>query len=177
MALAKVTHVVARKDYPAFGISKDEKHYTWVLFTGAGSRTCRQKTPPRRSQLTTSEYLSSLYGIEENLESMTQLSELDDIIEDLRNLCSETQDRLDNMPEGLQSSPTGELLQNRINGIETAISELEDMQQEYENLGIDYDADGAIIKSDADNDDDVDVESEVDDLLRRVREFTIDAEG
>jgi predicted Holliday junction resolvase-like endonuclease len=51
---------------------------------------------------------------------------------DMESLKEETESSLENMPESLQSSPTGELLQERIDALGSAISELENIDLEYE---------------------------------------------
>ena len=53
------------------------------------------------------------------------------IADELSNILDETQDSLDNMPEGLQEGDTGQLLQERIDALDDVISELE---------SIDYDS-------------------------------------
>ena len=50
------------------------------------------------------------------------VDELKSAIEELRD---ETQDKLDNMPESLQESSTGELLQERVDMLDEALDELE----------------------------------------------------
>jgi len=65
----KVHKVKARKDYPQFGIKKGDEHYTWsVMYGPRNSRTFRQLTPPKPSQLTSSEFLIEYYSMEQILE-------------------------------------------------------------------------------------------------------------
>lgn len=59
------------------------------------------------------------------------------LINDLNDIKDELQDRLDNMPESLQQGDTGQLLQDRIDAIESAISDSESIYFEDE----DYDED------------------------------------
>jgi DNA-directed RNA polymerase subunit RPC12/RpoP len=47
------------------------------------------------------------------------------VADELQNICDEVQSSLDNMPEGLQEGDTGQLLQERIDNLELAISDLE----------------------------------------------------
>lgn len=47
------------------------------------------------------------------------------IADELSNLRDELQDNLDNMPEGLQEGDTGQLLQERIDNLDSAICDLE----------------------------------------------------
>lgn len=78
-------------------------------------------------EVTTSDYQLSVgeivnrwqenYGVDE--------SSVDSIREELDAIRDDLQDRLDNMPENLQYSDTGELLQSRIDSLEYAIGELE----------------------------------------------------
>lgn len=49
----------------------------------------------------------------------------DDIAAALQEICDDVQDRLDNMPGGLQEGDVGQLLQERIDSLENAISDLE----------------------------------------------------
>ena len=50
---------------------------------------------------------------------------VDSIISALEELRDELQDRLDNMPEGLQEGDVGQLLQERIDALDSAISDME----------------------------------------------------
>jgi hypothetical protein len=130
--MAKVNHVKsARKDYPEAGIKKGESYYWWEFRFGG---THRSKTPPKPSQLTQSEFLSTLYSAKErmeaidtsNYETVSDLeSEIEEIRSDLEQLKDDTQEKLDNMPEGLQQGDTGQLLQERIDNLDGLISELE----------------------------------------------------
>lgn len=52
------------------------------------------------------------------------------IADELSNILDDTQDSLDNMPEGLQEGDTGQLLQERIDNLDEAISELESIDYE-----------------------------------------------
>lgn len=51
--------------------------------------------------------------------------QVEGIVERLNEIRDECQEKLDNMPEALQSAPTGELLQERIDAMEGAVSEFE----------------------------------------------------
>ena len=125
--MPRVTHVnKARKDNPA--VKKGEPYYWWKFRYG-GKRYSR--TMPKQSQLTQSAYLGTVYSIMEEVEGWSG-SDIDDfesfqedVVSQLQDLQGETQDSLDNMPESLQYSPTGELLQERIDGLDSAESEVE----------------------------------------------------
>lgn len=89
-------------------------------------------------EVTTSDYKLSVgniiynwkqeYGVDEN--TVEQLAdELDSIRDDL-------QERLDNMPEGLQEGDAGQILQDRIDGLDSAIDELNNIDVEGIKSGI-----------------------------------------
>jgi len=115
-------------------------YYKWTFRYGG---THRSLTRPRPSQLTQSEFLSTVYDIGERLGDMTveDLPEaeagIEEIREELENLRDETQEKLDNMPYQLQEAPTGQLLQGRIESLEEMISELEGIEipnrEDYDN--------------------------------------------
>lgn len=131
--MPKVQHVKARKDYPEVGVKKGDMYYTWNLITGPrSSRTYRQLTPPKRSQLTTSSFLQTVYDIEDDLGSLNNLDDIDDIVERLRGLASDEEEKLNNMPEGLQQSSTGEKLTSRVEGCNSAADELEGIDTEFD---------------------------------------------
>lgn len=132
--MARARQVKARKDYPQFGIKKGDVHWTWDLMLGPrSSKTFRQLEKPRRSQLTASEYLSTLYDIEDDLLEFDGSSDdVGELITRLEELRDETQDKFDNMPEGLQQGDTGQLLEERVNALDSAIQELEDAKSTLE---------------------------------------------
>jgi hypothetical protein len=80
-------------------------------------------------EVTTSEYQLAVgeiaYRWQENygLDDETASS----IADELSNIADDCQDKLDNMPESLQDSDTGSLLQQRIENLESVISELENV--------------------------------------------------
>lgn len=55
----------------------------------------------------------------------TSEDSLDEIRTEIESIMDDTQERLDNMPESLQYAPTGELLQERINTLESVRDELD----------------------------------------------------
>jgi len=131
--MPKVTTVKkAAKDYPDFGIKKGEQYYWWKFRYGGKHVS---KTFPKSSQLTQSDYLSRIYSFQEQ-EISGSIEELeaikDDLVASLEELRDEQDERLNNMPEGLQQGSTGELLQERYDCVDSAISELE---------GIDFEID------------------------------------
>jgi|ERR1035437_176851 hypothetical protein len=118
------------KDDPLI-VKKDESYYWWQ-FPYQEKRI--SKTQPSRSQLTQSSFYSTLWDVEDRIGAMSIISYgtgedfknvVDEIVADLTSLKEEIESSLENMPEGLQSGSTGELLQERINALESYIGELE----------------------------------------------------
>lgn len=110
----------ARKDNPA--VDAGESYYWWK-FRYQGKRY--SKTRPRRSQLTQSGFLSTLYDLEDNLPSEMTEDDAQELYGVLDELYDECQNSLDNMPYHLQdASSSGELLQERIDGLEGWMAEI-----------------------------------------------------
>jgi len=125
--MPRVTFVKkARKKNP---VCKKGESYYWWKFRYGGKRY--SLTRPRASQLTRSAYFGTIYAMQEEIEDWSgdDSDEFDGLKESIQGqveeLGQETQDSLDNMPESLQYSPTGELLQERIDALEGADSELD----------------------------------------------------
>lgn len=114
--MARVLTRVARKDYPEAGIKKGETYYKVSLKTGPrSSRTLKSKTPFKRHQLTSSEFLQTVYLLsDETIPAISGPSDIDDIKQQIEDLKQEQDDKLENMPEGLKEGPTGQTLQERI---------------------------------------------------------------
>lgn len=133
--LSKIDKTVPADDNDKILIAKGESYYTWSFMNGG---TYYSKTPPRASQLTSSGFMSTYYGIQESIEDFetTDLDELvsfvDDIKSSLEELRDETDDKFNNMPESLQWGPTGELLQERVDSLDSTISEFEDIDFDFE---------------------------------------------
>ena len=131
----------ARKDNPV--VKKGESYYWWSTRITVGKRYVsqkhRSKTEPKPSQLTSSDFLSQMYGFEEQIGEFSATSaddlrsEVESIAEEIRTLGEEQQEKLDNMPEGLQEGPTGQMLQERLDGCEAMADELEQVDfDDYE---------------------------------------------
>jgi hypothetical protein len=133
----------ARDDIPGTDIKKGDTYYWWKSFRGPKRVS---KTPPRASQTTASEFLSTVYGVGEELEDAVKgddftkesvLAVLESAKDEVESAQSECQEKFDNMPEGLQQGDTGQLLENRcsqcdevMSAIDQASSEVEDQQVE-----------------------------------------------
>lgn len=126
--MARATFVKkARKNVQGTNIKKGEAYYWWKFRHGGKQYS---KTAPRASQLTQSEFLSTIYSIQEEMDDLTTDNDnLEDFVQDIKDrlqeLADETQEKKDNMPDSLQEGPTGELLQERVDGVEEMISELD----------------------------------------------------
>lgn len=135
----------ARKDYPQYGIVRGSSYYHWSFRYG-GRRM--SKTYPKPSQLTQSEFLAQLYDLQEEIagakpENVEELVDLrDDWCNRIRDLGSECDEKLNNMPEGLQQGDTGQLLQERIDAMENWACDLENI-----NLDIDDTLEGDALES------------------------------
>lgn len=141
--MPRVHHVKkARKDNP---VAKRGESYYWWKFRYGGKQY--SKTPPKQSQLTQSPYYATLYDLQDEIaeadccdeDTLEALKER--VSEALRELGQECQEKVDNMPDSLQHSPTGELLQERADACDSAADEVENIEtfdddepqeQEYE---------------------------------------------
>jgi hypothetical protein len=122
--------------------------YRWWKFRFGGRhvRCMKVECNPKAGDLTQSEFLSSIYGIESDLEAITSCDCVEDatsILEDaasrLRELGDECRDKRYNMPEGLQEGDVGLLLEERADACEEKVSELEDAISDLENAEL-YDS-------------------------------------
>lgn len=125
--MARATFVKkARKNVVGTDIKAGDSYYWWKFRFG-GKRY--SKTPPRRSQLTQSAFYSTLYDIEDYITELKADDGLEDAVSDiaqqLRDLAEECQSSRENMPESLQESDTGNMLQERSEALEAAADELE----------------------------------------------------
>lgn len=153
--MPKVHHVKARKDYPEHGIQKGDMHYTWSLKTGPrSSRTYRQIAKPRPSQLTTSEFLASLYDWQDSLEAAPDMESISGLAEEIRSIGETEREKFDNMPENFQQGDTGQMLEQRADACEAAADELEEIHSRWEN---EFDDAG---EEDDEEGDDADAEAE-----------------
>lgn len=147
----------ARKDNPAV---KAGESYYWWKFRYGGKRY--SATRPRPSQLTQSAYFGPLYEIQEMIEDWRGEPEdweslLEEVEDELNALCDEQQEKIDNMAEyGLEYSPTGEMVQERLDALEAAIDEV-NMVDEFEFDEEDFDEDEPT-EGDYDSEDDYEEE-------------------
>jgi hypothetical protein len=122
----------ARKDYPQQGIKKGDIYYQWCKRPGGRGKgiTYKSLTRPTRAQLTSSDFLSTVYGIFDA--EFNEPSDFENAAEEVRTAGEECQEKLDNMPESLQYAPSGEMLQTRIDSCEEAASMFEEIASTLE---------------------------------------------
>jgi hypothetical protein len=133
-------------------VKKGETYYSWGMMVGGRGIQRKSKTPPTRSQLTNSEFLGRIYDLEDNVDwSNVECPEdlqsrRDELVSELQALGEEQSDKLSNMPDGLQQSQTGELLEQRAEACENIASEfenvdLDDFEEDLDNEELDEVAD------------------------------------
>ena len=90
--MARATHVKkARKDIPGTDIKAGDSYYWWKFMVGGrGGPKHYSKERPRLSQLTQSEYLGTLYDLQDRLSALPADSSLADevqsLVDDIRQL-------------------------------------------------------------------------------------------
>ena len=150
--MARIKHVKAAKDYPAQGIAKGDMYYYTKIKTGPySSRVMRSKTPFKRSQLTSSDYLSQLYDWEDSKAEIGSMEDAQQFADDIRQLGEEQQEKLDGMPEGLQQGSTGEMLTERAEACENAANEIEEIISDWESARDAWEGEIETYKADLEN--------------------------
>jgi DNA repair ATPase RecN len=71
--------------------------------------------------------------IEASLDAAEDVDGVRSVLEEIRTLGEEQQEKLENMPEGLQQGDTGQLLQERADNCESWAGEIESACDEYDN--------------------------------------------
>lgn len=117
--------------------------YRWWKFRYGGKRVRCDKAEcaPRASDLTQSEFYSTLYSIQDSLEEAISNQSADDMrsaAEELRSLGEECSDKRSNMPDSLQYSETGELLETRSDECSSRADEIESAADEMDDLTTDW---------------------------------------
>lgn len=116
-------------------INVGESYYTWCFY---GRQPQYSKERPKPSQLTQNWFKQELYSIQEKIEDF-EPEEIEDVatfIDEIRNdaesLRDECQEHLDNMPEQLQDSDSGQTLQERIDNLDSVIVDIDNFDSEFE---------------------------------------------
>ena len=132
--MPKVTHVKsARRALPQYKIEVGDSYYHWGTKSGGRFVKRYSKTQPTRSQLTNSEFLGQLYEIyDTQIPACETPDDLREAAQAVRDLGEEQRGKYDNMPDGLQQGDTGQLLESRADGCDTAADEIETAAQEWE---------------------------------------------
>lgn len=118
----------ARKAIPSAGIAVGDKYYWWKFRFGGKHAS---KTYPKPSQLTQSSFYTAVYGLQERLGTEQPATKddfeslRDEVAQEIEAIRDECQEKLDNMPEQLQAGDTGQLLQERIDAMESWQGEVE----------------------------------------------------
>lgn len=142
---------------------KEGDTYRWWKFRYGGRRVrcAKPECTPRASDLTQSAFYGQLYDLQDSLDEAIANKDADalrSIADDLRSLGEECSSSRDNMPEGLQDSDTGELLQTRADECESRADELESAADERESLNTDdweqYAEDNSLTKNEGESDED-----------------------
>lgn len=141
--MATLKRQKSRKEYTCSKcenkIEKGEEYYRFSLTRFQVPRILCLSCKPSRSQMTTSDFLSTMYGIEDGSIAKLTLGDMEDarssveaIVGELEQLRDETEERHGNMPDQLQEAPTGELLQGRVDSVQEMIDELEAVDVEID---------------------------------------------
>jgi hypothetical protein len=135
--MPRVKSQIAAKDYPEAGIKKGEKYYSWKFRYGGKHKS---KSYPKPQQLTQSDFLQRVYEFNDEIEALEWSGDIKDDVQDLIDrileLRDECEEKRSNMPESLQDSGSGEILQNRYDSLDEMINDLEAVD-----LDIDLDID------------------------------------
>lgn len=141
--MARAEQHKARKDFPESGIVAGQTYYQWGHRIGSRFVTYRSLTPPTRQQLTQFEFMISVYDLDDRLQALSAESSFEDIRSEVESICEainslgeEQDEKYSNMPEGLQQSSSGELLQERAEGCNDWKSDLEAVDLEYDDDSI-----------------------------------------
>lgn len=116
-------------------INVGESYYTWCFY---GGQPQYSKERPKPSQLTQNWFKQELYSIQEKIEEFEPedvedvATFIDEIRDDAESLRDECQEHLDNMPEQLQDSDSGQTLQERIDNLDNVIGDIDNFDYEFE---------------------------------------------
>lgn len=150
--MVRLVHVKkARKANKEAGIKKGQE-YWWAAFRLPGRKAGYKKYwtdgPPRRSELISSPFYAALADAEDDFCDMAAKHsrkdpDLSDLASDwrsaaetVREIGSEQEEKRSNMPEGLQDSGSGELLQERADNCESLADSIDDAAGEMENWSL-----------------------------------------
>lgn len=133
--LTKLDRSQPEDDNDEILINVGESYYTWCFY---GGQPQYSKERPKPSQLTQNWFKQELYSIQEKIEEFEPedvedvATFVDDIRSDAESLRDECQEHLDNMPEQLQDSDSGQTLQERIDNLDSVIGDIDNFDSEFE---------------------------------------------
>jgi hypothetical protein len=122
----------ARHDYPDIEVKQGEPYYWWKFKNSVKQRS---KERPKNSQLTRSAWDGAVSDLHDSIgawDGKDAASFVDELKSTIEDMGSQAQESLDNMPEALQEGPTGELLRERVENAENAVSELDSVDTDQE---------------------------------------------
>lgn len=126
----------ARKDYPCSEcnryIHSGESYWRGTPFRQKPIIRCVE-CGIQPYEVSSSEYVKTVGRIAERWEQDYSV-DAEAIIEVLRELSEDLTDKYENLPDGLQQSETGELIETRIENLEDVIQQLEGIDTEYEDV-------------------------------------------
>jgi hypothetical protein len=164
--MARVNFVKrARKDINGTDIKRGDSYYWWKFKFGKKQVS---KIKPRDSQLTQSEFLGTIYEIQDRISELTINDDLDSevqsIISDLESLRDECEEKRSNMPEQLQETGSGEILQNRYDSVDEMIDELQSVETDVDEEDVEQEIRDSN-ERDADDETEEDYEDRIRDLI------------
>lgn len=128
--MARLNEAKAGKDYPKYDIKKGDTYWWTQEFRGPKRYF---KTRPKPSQYASGDFMPTWLSVGEEL-AMAQADGLEDAVStavsQLEELRDSTQEKFDNMPEGLQQGDTGQLLEGRVNACDEWIDALQEVDLE-----------------------------------------------
>ena len=130
--MPRVHHRKARKDYPNEGIQKGDMYYTWRIKLARGGMTRRSLKRPQPEQLTNSAFQQEWIPLNRDIGGFDGgKDEAQDLADRAREVGEGEQEKLDNMPQGLQEGHVGEMIQERADECEQLSSDLENCVNDY----------------------------------------------
>lgn len=134
--MAKLTKQKARKEYTCYKCNRTidiGEEYQKIVARYSKPKTVCCNCKVARSELTGSEYYAWLYDLQDNM-TLETIEDMQQLLEEIREQKSELEERYYNIPEQLQDGYAGDILQERIDGLDEVYSELESIIDEIENI-------------------------------------------
>lgn len=127
--MANLSLIKARKEYKCRRcgavIAPGDKYYKVEMMRHPVQHRCI-RCKPRREELTSSDYLQWLYHMQDSWYEDYNL-DVEAIGDDMQQMLDKLQERFDNIPEQLQDGEAGSLLSDRIDGLLSALDELDNI--------------------------------------------------